>query len=288
MLSIVGSAKAEPNAAPASAAAPTAAPVPAAPQPAPTQPEGAAQPEPAAPVSEPAATPAPTGTAPAAPIARPPGDATPSTAAPKSTKHGERKRRPGVREHDGFYGRFGLGFSGFGDTVALEGPGDSFRDYALVTGFSTVSELAIGGTIKNGFVLGGGLYAASIETPFVFEGNGRPLPSEFRRPDSFAILGIMGDFYPNPRRGLHMQGALGVAALTGLNPGGSLWSDRHVAVGAGAMLGIGYDWWVGEQWSIGVLARGTAGAMAEDDAHGARWFHFAAAWPSILLTVTYH
>jgi hypothetical protein len=194
-----------------------------------------------------------------------------------------------VREHDGLYGRFGLGFSGFGDTVAQEGPsGDSFRDQSLVTGFSTVSELAIGGTIKNGFVLGGGLYTASVETPFVFEGSGRPLPSEFRRPDLFGLVGIMGDFYPNPRRGLHLQGALGIAGLTGLNPGGSIWSDRHLAVGGGAMLGIGYEWWVGEQWSMGILGRGTVGALAEDDAHGARWFHFVAAWPSILFTVTYH
>jgi hypothetical protein len=194
-----------------------------------------------------------------------------------------------VREHDGLYGRFGLGFSGFGDTVAQEGPtGNSFRDQSLVTGFSTVSELAFGGTIKDGFVLGGGFYSASVETPFVFEGSGRPLPPEFRRPDLFGLVGIMGDFYPNPRRGLHLQAALGVAGLTGLNPGGSIWSERHLAVGGGGMLGVGYEWWVGEQWSMGILARGTVGAMAEDDAHGARWFHFVAAWPSILFTVTYH
>jgi hypothetical protein len=292
VLSLVWLAKAEPNVAPANTATTTAAPSPPAQQPAPAEPAAATQPETAPPVQEPAppAPPraVPTETAPASLVARPPGEATPS-APEKHRKHGERKRRPGVHEHDGFYGRFGLGFSGFGDTVALESAGgNSFRDYGLVTGFSTVSELAIGGTIKNGFVLGGGLYAASIETPFVFEGNGRPLPSEFRRPDSFGVLGIMGDFYPNPRRGLHLQAAVGVAALTGLNPGGSLLSDRHVAVGGGAMLGIGYDWWVGEQWSIGVLARGTAAAMAEDDAHGVRWLHLAAAWPSILFTVTFH
>jgi len=194
-----------------------------------------------------------------------------------------------VREHDGLYARVGLGFSGFGDTVAVEGPSDdSFRDHSLVTGFSTVSELAIGGTLKNGLVLGAGLYTASVVTPFVFEGSGRPLPSEFRRPDMFGLLGIMGDFYPNPRRGLHLQAALGVAALTGLNPGGNIWSDRHAAVGGGAMLGIGYEWWVGEQWSLGILGRGTVAALAEDDAHGVRWFHFVAAWPSILFTVTYH
>jgi hypothetical protein len=197
--------------------------------------------------------------------------------------------RPGVRQHDGFYARFGLGFSGFGDTVASEATtGNSFRDQGLVTGLGTVSEIAFGGTIKNGFVLGGGVYSASIETPFVFEGRGRPLPSEFRRPDSFTVVGIMGDFYPNPRRGLHLQAALGFAVLTGLNPGGDIWRDRHAAVGGGAMVGIGYEWWVGEQWSIGVLGRGTAAVMTEDDATGARWFHFAAAWPSLLFTVTYH
>jgi hypothetical protein len=194
-----------------------------------------------------------------------------------------------VREHDGFYARFGLGFSGFGDTVASEATNsdNTFRDEGLVTGFSTVGEIAFGGTIKNGFVLGGGLYTASIETPFVFEGQGRPLPSEFRRPDSFSLLGIMGDFYPNPRRGFHFQGAIGLAVLTGLNPGGDL-SSRHAAFGGGAMAGIGYEWWVGEQWSVGVLGRGTVGAMTENDGLGARWFHFAAAWPSILFTATYH
>ena len=54
------------------------------------------------------------------------------------------------------------------------------------------------------------------------------------------------------------------------------------------MAGIGYEWWVGEQWGIGILGRATVGAMTENDAVGARWLHFTAAWPSILFTTTYH
>jgi hypothetical protein len=137
-------------------------------------------------------------------------------------------------------------------------------------------------------VLGGGIYTATVETPFVYDGTGRPLPAEFRRPDTFSLIGIMGDLYPNPRRGLHLQAAAGLAALTGFNPGSEYWRDRHVALGGGAMLGLGYEWWVGEQWGIGILARATVGALPEDDSLGYRWFHFVAAWPSVLFTVTYH
>lgn len=194
-----------------------------------------------------------------------------------------------MREHDGFYARFALGFSGFGDTVVSEAmAGDTFRDQGLVTGFATVGEVAAGGTLGRGLVLGGGIYTATVETPFVFEGRGRPLPPEFTRPDTFSVLGVMGDFYPKPRQGFHIQAALGLAALSGFDPNSEFWRDRHVAFGGGGMLGLGYEWWVGDQWSIGILARGTVGALTEDDATGARWFHFVAAWPSVLFTVTYH
>lgn len=199
------------------------------------------------------------------------------------------RTRKGIHEHDGFYFRGGLGFSGFTDTIVSEASVDNVsRDQGYVSGFSTVAELAAGGTLGRGFVLGGGFYSATVETPFAYDVRGRPIPAEFRRPDTFSVLGVMGDLYPQPRNGFHVQAALGLATLSGQNPGSDVWNDLHVAFGVGAMLGVGYEWWVGDQWSVGIIGRATVGVLPEDDATGARWFHLASAWPSVLFGVTYH
>lgn len=207
--------------------------------------------------------------------------------------------KPGVHEHDGFYVRFGLGFSGYADTLKssdrVDAQGASANVEGVTTGFATTSELAIGGTVSPGFVLGGGIYSTSVLTTTFTPRNdstlATTLPTDLQRPENFAVGGIFGDWYFHPRRGLHVQGALGVATLTGLNPESPRVRDRHTAVGGGLMLGIGQEWWVADQWSIGVLARLTAGILKEnvdDNQGGGSFRHLIASFPSALFVATYH
>lgn len=211
-----------------------------------------------------------------------PAPATPKAAEPTATS-------PGFHVHDGFYMRLGLGFTGLGDTMFSEAKtGDEPRDQSTVTGFGTASEIAFGGTIAPGFVLGGGIYGASALATTFERVRGTAPPEELQRPNNFAVIGVMADWYFNPRKGFHAQAALGAASLTGVYPEVQRYRDRSAAVGGGVMLGIGYEWWVSDNWGVGILGRVTGGVLVEEDSRGDRWFHLAAASPSMLFTATYH
>ncbi|HEX7670548.1 MAG TPA: hypothetical protein VF395_13230, partial [Polyangiaceae bacterium] len=185
--------------------------------------------------------------------------------------------------------RLGLGFSSFHDTMITDRRiDDKAADESFVGGFSTVTELAIGGSLSRRFVLGAGFYGASIADPSFTYVRGQQPPDSFKRPEDFALYGLMGDFYIHPSHGFHIQAALGLATLSGFNADSQLFRPRELALGGGAMLGVGYEWPVGDRWGIGILGRGTGGVTSETASDGQRWYHLIGVSPSLLLSVTYH
>jgi hypothetical protein len=209
------------------------------------------------------------------------------------------QQKPGWHEHDGFYAHFGLGFSGYSDALKSDevtppGGGAETTVEGVVTGFATVSEVAVGGTIGTGFVLGLGLWSTTaLTTTFTPVDDddlpaGVGVPEEFARPENFVIVGPFIDWFFNPRRGVHFQAALGLATLSGINTESPRLRDRDTAFGGGLMLGLGHEWWVAGNWGVGVLGRLTAGIVTEEDDAGARWNHLVFAFPSMLFTATYH
>jgi len=64
------------------------------------------------------------------------------------------------------------------------------------------------------------------------------------------MVGPFFDAFPNPRRGGHFGAMVGYSGFVG--PG-------EPAHGAGASLFGGVDWWVGPNWSSGIMLRGTGG-----------------------------
>jgi hypothetical protein len=200
---------------------------------------------------------------------------------------------PGVHEHDGFYARFGLGTSGYTNTLRSEdfvpaGQAAETKTEGVLTGFATVSEVSLGGTVARGFVLGLGFWSTSALTLTYTETEGPLPPPEFLRPENFLLAGPFFDWFFNAKKGLHFQLGLGFAALHGLNPDTPRVRDRDTAIGGGFMLGLGYDWFVSKQWSIGLLGRITAGVVTEEDDAGVRWTHIPVAFPSTLFTAVYH
>jgi hypothetical protein len=86
-----------------------------------------------------------------------------------------------------------------------------------------------------------------------------------------------------------LQGSLAVAVLNGFRADQVQSNDnQRVAVGAGAMFGFGYEWWVEKQWGVGVLARVTAAGLAEKDQRKEVWYHGVATFPALLFTATYN
>lgn len=201
------------------------------------------------------------------------------------------RERAGVHRHDGFYLRLGTGFGVYeermksddSDLYGGEISGDS-------VGLASVGEVAMGGNIRPGLVLGGGLYTARLLSSHYGADDssaGQPPPELDPAARHLIVLGPFLDYYPRPSGGLHFQAALGLAAAS-TDVGNTDEDERYTAGGGGVVFGVGYEWWVGDEWSVGVLARAMAAAVTGKDDAGVRWFHGISTNPSLLFTVTYH
>ena len=167
------------------------------------------------------------------------------------------------RTHDGVYLRLGVG-PGF-----AFGTLDTTADSAT-RGPGVATQLAIGWTVRPGLVLGAGTF------PMV-----NPAPS-YDGVDAggqhVSATGPFVDYYPDPRKGLHLQA--GLLFVVGYLDGGE--REGHVGAGLGATAGIGYEVFVSDEWSLGGLARFTAYQLyGVDDA-------IRLMAPAALVTLTRH
>lgn len=199
---------------------------------------------------------------------------------------------PGVHVHDGFYFRFASGFGVYTETLRSEETdlygGDRVEGSGL--GFATVGDLAMGGTVACGLVFGGGIFTADLVTGTFRTNTDSPAnPPEELDPGlrSLVVAGPMIDWYFNPRKGLHFLGSLGWAWLSAADRAGA-GSDDYYALGGGAVVGLGYDWWIGEQWSLGVMGRVMGVVVWGKDDDGTSWLHTAGTTQSALVNITYH
>lgn len=202
-------------------------------------------------------------------------------------------RPPSAFRHDGFYFRFGTGFGAVSESLrssraAVYGG----RVEGNTSGLATLGELAFGGTLAPGLALGGGVYTFDIVTA-TFRGTDDSASAPPRELDparrNFALVGPFVDWYFDDRSGFHAQLALGIASLSVVELDTSPVEDEpYGAIGGGIMLGIGYEWWVAEEWSLGVMARTTAAFLVGKDESDVTWHHALGSSPGPMFTVTYH
>jgi hypothetical protein len=153
---------------------------------------------------------------------------------------------PHARRHDGFYLRLGSGI-GYG-RAATKGSVEGFDIEATYRGAGPVYELLIGGTPARGFVVGGGFVGQDISSPSVKVKVNADVFATGEFTDSGALgVGALGpfiDWFPDDHGGFHV-GALAGIGIIGLQGdrsfGGSLWT--------------GYDFWIANQWSLGLEGR---------------------------------
>jgi hypothetical protein len=129
---------------------------------------------------------------------------------------------PSARRHDGFFLRLGIGPSFEGEAG----------------GFGGAFECALGGTVGSGLVVG------AMTSPKVLQSSGRT----GEEVAVFSFVGPFIDYYLNPSKGLHILGGAGVATTFSGH-------SEDVAVSLETFVGAGYEWWVGDQWSVGLLGR---------------------------------
>ena len=194
--------------------------------------------------------------------------------------------------HDGFYFRAATGFGVYDERVDSAESSAGGKVEARNRGIAALSDLAIGGTVAPGWVLGGRIFSLDlVASTFRTSGSSVGAVPDELDPGlrSLAVIGPFVDWYPNVRGGLHVQGGIGLATLTPRLFGHpATQRSEYLALGGALLLGTGYDWWVSDEWSIGFMGQlGLRFLRGEDDS-GRRWTHFVTNSPSLCLVLTYH
>jgi hypothetical protein len=161
----------------------------------------------------------------------------------------------GAERHDGFYLRAALGPAALHMSRSTEGELYGVTEEgpdSKIAGVGGLFELSIGGTPAKGLVLAGTLLVQELAEPVLdFEDGSR---IDLDGTLSFVVLGPTLDFYPDAHGGFHFGGTLGLAAAVAKAPDASPFDNIGGAGGALSLL-AGYDWWIGDEWSLGVLGR---------------------------------
>jgi len=157
----------------------------------------------------------------------------------------------GVHLHDGFYFRADLGFGYLHESATFKTAGIS-ADQTQSGGAGSML-LLFGGTPIDGFAIGGGMFFASAGSPKAGGNTSGPRGSL----DSEGLLGLtgFGDYYFDPKGGFHLMGLVGFGGLSWSDANGNQAPGDQQPSGVVLGGGVGYDFWVGSQWSLGVLAR---------------------------------
>lgn len=197
------------------------------------------------------------------------------------TGHGDRSQ---PHLHDGFYLRLAWGIGPYNELI--DRPGQ--ESHATVAGIAYTTDVAAGTSIRPGVVLGGAFWSSTVlaSTTRAFDGEATT-SSTAQNPSSW-VVGPWIDYYFDPRGGFHLPAGIGIAIINGLDVDGARLSRNNNALGTGMLLGLGYDWWISDHWSAGILGRVTALAATSKDDVGHRWFHLAGSAPSILLSATFN
>jgi hypothetical protein len=163
----------------------------------------------------------------------------------------------GTHLHDGFYLRLGVGL-GLGGAL-ISSDSKSVGDYSFGGGAGAF-DLWIGGTPVSGLAMGAALSGLGLAA------SQRSVDGNRVAGDASASTGLLGyfvDVFPDPERGLHFGGALGLASgQAELKDNGRQFQGG----GLGLQAFGGYDFWVTSQWSLGGLLRFIGSVTRQDDA----------------------
>lgn len=140
--------------------------------------------------------------------------------------------------HDGFYARVGLSYSLMGGAFSI-GNGDDQRkiDYS---GSHLGFDLLLGGTPSDGLTVGGGLLMGSLLQPDMEVDGANTATQNI----PVLLLGPFIDGYFKPNGGWHAGALVGLGGL-GETP------ETEGSGGFGGSVWLGYDKWVGDDWSVG-------------------------------------
>jgi hypothetical protein len=149
--------------------------------------------------------------------------------------------------HEGFYLRASVGFSSYAASYSDGNRTDQDFDEDA-SGLAL--DLLIGGSPSPGVSIGGGILLNPL-FGHNYERGGVELGSH----GGYAtLIGPFIDGFPDPTRGWHLGGMIGLAgqSFQNVNRTGD---NSRTAAGIGGAAWFGYDFWVGEEFAIGPQLR---------------------------------
>jgi hypothetical protein len=173
----------------------------------------------------------------------------PRTAARTKAPSHEDCNEPAQRLHDGFFLRAetGVAWLRAGVRDSLGPPGRT-----SLRGIGQSTAILAGGTPWPGLVFGGSLWASRIDPTFV-EGGVRREPDDDSVKWTLARVGPFVSFYPRPNAGFHADLALSIALAVESDEKGE--PIEPGAAGPGLAIGLGHDWFVSSELSLGLFGR---------------------------------
>jgi hypothetical protein len=194
------------------------------------------------------------------------------------------------KTHDGFQLRFsgGVGLLAMSRSVDTEVAGNTESEQSELGGLGESAEVLFGGTPARGLVIGGGLYVVNAVKPKLDRATSNDV--DLIRDLTFVHAGALVDWYPDPHAGLHFGGLVGVSGAVGEAPGTRSLTERVGGVGPCLALHLGYDFWLGREWSLGPELR-TFVASTRDTRQESSFTAQEQSWlygSSLLLSAAYH
>lgn len=150
----------------------------------------------------------------------------------------EEYRRKSIHRHDGLYVRFGF-IAGYAWDIA-ETSGVETKS----KGAGGLLEYAGGFSVSDHLVLALALHTFAVFSPTTTVG-GEAFDEDHT--NVYLVTGILLDFYPNPVGGWHAALTVGVGSADI-----RVRNNENTDDGFGLGIGGGYDFWIGEQWSLGL------------------------------------
>ncbi len=177
--------------------------------------------------------------------------------------------------HDGFYFRGATGLGYFKSSFSAPGLDGSY------SGLAIAFDAWFGGSPIPGLVIGGGITTFDVPSPsFKLGSQTQPLS----RHAMLDIVGVFGDYYFDPTRGMHAEALLGYGVLGFADSNGNSSTDDPSGLALG--LGFGNDWWVSDEWSIGVLGRLIYAPLSLSVGNVSE--KFSTITPAVMATFTYN
>ena len=163
---------------------------------------------------------------------------------------------PGAYSHDGFYLRLAIGFGGAG--LAGHNHVRSDVDETRLSGFGFGTSIGIGGALAENVILNADLFHATIFDPSVrvdghHVGDANDVGGELGIGEDVDLVGLgIGVTYYIMPANVYLAGSAGFgqAVFTG-HRGDRAGSD----IGIAGNLMVGKEWWVGNDWGLGIAGQ---------------------------------